>query len=119
MEKIDKYDILISMMGYPMEGIDDIILDDYQGEIECLKEELGMSPEIFNLVLFDDNHHNQIEVIWDLMEEHLPEPKELMMEAHTTGSVVLKSGPYNQLKQIQDNLKEKNYKTSLYRIELE
>ena len=110
---------LFSVMGFPFEGITQDMINRYQGEVNLLKEKLGIPPDNFNLIIWNDMAHTQIQVICDLMIEQFEaeDAKELMMICHETGSVILKSGKYSELRIIRDNLRKKQYKTEISRIE--
>ncbi len=119
MKEIDLYDLLIADQGFPLAG-DEILINMYEDELLELKNEIGILPEkeLFNLILQDDHDHFQDEVICDLFPYFGNESEALMMEAHTRGAAILQSGEYKQLKKIQDELLEKNYKVIINRIEL-
>lgn len=117
MKKIDVYDLLISEMGYPMEDIDEFTLENHQEEIEFLKKELGIPSDFYKLILFDDNIHDQLSVVCDLIEAGFGESSsKLMLRAHTKGSVKLKSGPYTTLKPIEDWLRMKDYNVVIRKV---
>lgn len=119
MKLFDIYDILISEMGFPMEGIDEVLINLHEDELLELKNEIGILPgkTMFNLILKDDNVHDQITVICDLLPYFGENSEMLMMEAHTNGAVILKVDAYQELKKIQDDLKQKNYNIIINRME--
>lgn len=115
----DKYDILISSMGFPIDGIDEVMINQNEDELLELKNEIGilLRKDKFNLILQDDHDHFQDEVICDLFPYYGDRSASLMMEAHTRGAVILQSGEYRKLKKIQTELKEKDYKVIINKIE--
>lgn len=119
MKGIDLYDILISEMGFPMAGIDDVLINLHEDELLELKNEIGILPGkvMFNLILKDDNEHCQDTVVFDLFPFFGEKSESLMMEAHTNGAVILQVAEYKQLKKIQVELKQKNYNIIINRIE--
>ena len=122
MKKYDKYDILISSMGFHIDGITDKIIDKHQDEIFKLKEELGIIIENdqFNLILFDDMDHTHLEVMSDMIEIGLGDRSmEIIREAELTGRVILMSGHFTELKKFHKKLRKENYRTVLRRIEKE
>jgi len=118
----DKYDILISAMGFPIDGITDDLIEEYQAEINSLKEELGIiiEKDQFNLILFDDMDHTHLEVMSDMIEIGLGDQSmEIIREAELTGRVILMSGHFTELKKFHKKLRKENYRTVIRRIEKE
>lgn len=119
--KIDVYDILISQMGHPMNGIDDEMICQYHDELDKIKLEIGLPHDFndFQLILLNDNNHTTVEVVWDLFHLGFEDDAEsLMWKAHKTGSVVLKAGKYDDLKKIYDGLVMNDYRVEIRRVEL-
>lgn len=122
MKRFDLYDIFISSKGFHFDGIDDKLIDEHQDEIIKLKEELGITSKSdqFNLILLDDNIHDQLEVVSDLLEIGCGDKSlNIMYEAHNTGFAVVKSGPYRELMQLRNKLRQEKYKTVIRRVEKE
>lgn len=122
MKQYDKYDCLLSSLGYNHKCVTENILEQNQDEIIKLKEELGIAPKSdqFNLILLDDDIHDQLEVVSDLLEIGCgDESLNIMYEAHNTGFAVVKSGPYRELMQLRNKLQQEKYKTVIRRIEKE
>lgn len=119
MKEIDLYDLLIAEQGFPLEG-DEILINIYEDELLELKNEIGITQEKnkFNLILKDDSDHFQDTVVCDLFPYYGEKSESLMMEAHTNGAVILQVGEYMQLKKIQDELRQKNYKIIINRVQL-
>lgn len=119
----DKYDLLISDQGYPVEGITKEILEQNQDEIDALKEEIGLTEnaDLFSLVLHDDDIHDQVEAAVMIMALNIP-PEEAfwkMSITHNSGSCVLNTGTFNEMKKMQDMLKEENYTSEIIKKEKE
>jgi ATP-dependent Clp protease adapter protein ClpS len=122
MKRFDTYDILISSMGYSIDGITKHIIEQNQAEIISLKEELGITKKSdqFNLILLDDDIHDQLEVVSDLLEIGCGDKSlNIMYEAHNTGFAIVKTGPYRELVQLRNKLREEKYKTLIRRVEKE
>ncbi|MBN1415655.1 MAG: ATP-dependent Clp protease adaptor ClpS [Bacteroidales bacterium] len=118
MKNIDIYDILLVELGYPMEKVDCVMINKHEDELLNLKNEIGILPsrDMFNLILKNDDHYMD-EVICDLFPYYGDESASLMMEAHINGAVILQKGDYKVLKKIQDELREKDYKVIITKIE--
>lgn len=123
MKIYDKYDLLISAMGFPIDGIADDLIEQNQDEINNLKEELGMTSKsnLFNLILLDDKIHDMLEVVGHLLEIGCGAEKSLdiMNKAHNTGSAIVKSGSYKELVKLRNKLRQEKYKAIIRRKEEE
>lgn len=109
-------------MGYSIDGITEDIIEQNQDEINGLKEELGITSKSdqFNLILLDDDIHDQLEVVSDLLDIGCGDKSlNIMYKAHNTGFAIVKSGPYRELMPLQNNLRKEKYKTVIRRVEKE
>lgn len=122
MKDIDIWDIFISSKGFHFDGIDDKMIDEHQDEIIKLKDELGITSKSdqFKLILLDDDIHDQLEVVSDLLEIGCGNKSlNIMYKAHNTGFAVVKSGPYRELLLLRNKLRQAKYKTAIRRVEKE
>ncbi|MEN8248895.1 MAG: hypothetical protein ABFS32_08180 [Bacteroidota bacterium] len=119
--RYDIYDCLLSNLGYNHKCVTEDILEQNQEEIDALKKEIGLikNDDLYNLFLYDDSIHDQLEAAMIIMSLGIP-PEEAMWKmylANNTGSCVLKTAPYNELKRMQDKLKEENYSSAIIKKE--
>jgi ATP-dependent Clp protease adapter protein ClpS len=91
----------------------------YQDELLALKNEIGILPgkTMYILILRDDILHYQITVNFDLLPYFGESSEILMMETHTNGAAILQVSEYQELKKIQDDLRQKNYNIIINRKE--
>lgn len=120
MEIIDKYDLLISALGYDHSFISEKDLIQNQDDISRLAVELGISIECgqFDLILFNECMPDLLEVVLTLCDLGLSNNKSLAVlnETQLHGESKVITGRYSGLKKMQDKLRNKNYKTLLRRV---
>jgi ATP-dependent Clp protease adapter protein ClpS len=125
MKSYDKYDLLIEYCcGDALKsGIPESILELNMDRIMKLANEIGvkLNNEYFALLLLNDDINDMMSVTLSIYEccgseFGNDESMAVMMEAHNSGSAIIKRGPYHLLKEMKDKLNERNLTVCIRRI---
>ena len=85
-------------------------------DIEQITDEIEKKDKRFKLILFNDDHHSMGQVVKQVIKAvkcTAEQAMQFMMEAHTTGSVVVKVGGEEECKKARNILEEIDLATDL------
>jgi len=78
-------------------------------DIHLMLDEIVKNSKIYNLILFNDDHHDMVQVAKQLMKAvkcgH-DKALQIMLEAHTTGQAVALTGPKEVVTKAGDILQQ-------------
>ena len=78
-------------------------------DIELMLDEIAKKQDPYNLILFNDDHHDMIQVAKQLMKAvkcGRERALQIMMEAHTTGQAIAMTGSKEEVKKAGNILME-------------
>lgn len=120
--KLDKYDLILEKLGYNYINNSTSIDDNVDVEIDKLTEllnELGIvksSDDEYKLILWNDEVNDMLHVMLALFEIcQLSNEKsmEIMLEAHTNGKAVAKTGSFDELNEMKKALNKRNIEATI------
>jgi ATP-dependent Clp protease adaptor protein ClpS len=78
-------------------------------DIELMLEEIAKKQDMYNLIMFNDDHHDMVQVARQVIKAvkcSRDKALQIMMEAHQSGQAIAMTGPKDEVKKAGNILME-------------
>lgn len=120
MERFDKYDLLLEALGYRclVSQIPGVFNEQDLETIVELSDEIGVALEedMFDLILWNDDVNDMLHVVLALYEVcglDNEDSMKIMLEAHSKGKAIAKSGAFQDLIKMVNGLNGRNINATI------
>lgn len=120
-ERIDSYDMLLELLGYPHGGSDgsSSMKVSKLTRVFLLADELGISLSgvPLDLMLWNDDVHDMMEIalaLYEICKLDNEDALRVMMEAHNTGKALIRTGGKDELMGMMNMLGNQGIQVSLH-----
>lgn len=121
--KLDKYDMILEKHGFNMLVQEDekVVIDNEvdNESLTKLMNELGIKSakkDMYSLILFNDTVNNMVDIVialFEICKLKNDEAMSVMMEAHTKGKAIAKTGSFEEMNTMKIALNSRNIEATI------